>query len=80
MKPLKIDDLIELLQKVRAEHGNLRVMLVGRYRGDISSVYDTDLKGGYLTVGYDDCQEFLACDDMGDPKEECDMVLGIRKD
>ena len=74
MNPLKIDDLIELLQQIRAAHGNLRVVLVGEYR-DISSLYDTD-----VTVGYNDCQEFMACDDMGDPKEACDMVLGIRKD
>ena len=33
MNPLKIDDLIELLQNLRAEHGNLRVVLVGGIPG-----------------------------------------------
>lgn len=79
MKPLKIDDLIELLQKLREEHGNLRVALVGRYR-DISSLYDSDLTVGCLTVGYDDCMEFKDCGDIGDPEREYDIVLGIRKD
>ena len=74
MKPLKIDDLIELLQKIREEHGNLRVVLVGEYR-DISTMYDAD-----VTVGYDDCQEFMDYGDMGDPEREYDIVLGIRKD
>ena len=74
MKPLKIDDLIELLQKIRKEHGNLKVALVGEYR-DISTLYDAD-----LAVGYDDCQEFKDYGDMGDPERECDIVLGIRKD
>ena len=74
MNPLKIDDLIELLQKIRAEHGNLRVVLVGEYR-DISNLYDVD-----VTVGYDDCQEFMDYGDMGDPEREYDIVLGIRKD
>ena len=80
MKPLKIDDLIGLLQKFRAEHGNLRVMLVGRYRGDISSLYDADLKAGVLKIGYDDCQEFMDYCDMRDPERDYDIVLGIRKD
>lgn len=74
MKPLKIDDLIELLQKFREEHGNLRVTLVGEYR-DVSNLYDAD-----ITVGYDDCQEFMDYGDMGDPEREYDIVLGIRKD
>ena len=74
MKPLKIDDLIELLQKLREEHGNLKVVLVGEYR-DISTLYDTD-----VTVGYNDCQEFMDYCDMGDPEREYDIVLGIRKD
>ena len=74
MKPLKIDDLIELLQKLRAEHGNLRVVLVGEYR-DISTLYDVD-----VTVGHDDCQEFKDYVDMGDPEREYDIVLGIRQD
>lgn len=72
MKSLKIDDLIELLQKLRKEHGNLRVVLVGEYR-DISNLYDAD-----VTVGYDDCQEFMDYSDMGDPEKEYDIVLGIR--
>lgn len=74
MNPLKIDDLIELLQKIRKEHGNLKVALVGEYR-DISTLYDVD-----VTVGYDDCQEFMDYGDMGDPEREYDIVLGIRKD
>ena len=74
MKPLKIDDLIELLQKIRAEHGNLKVTVVGEYR-DISTLYDAD-----LMIGYDDCQEFMDYGDMGDPEREYDIVLGIMKD
>ena len=74
MKPLKIDDLIELLQKIRSEHGNLKVTVVGEYR-DISALYDAD-----LAVGYDDCQEFMDYGDMGDPEREYDIVLGIMKD
>ena len=72
MNPLKIDDLIELLQKLREEHGNLRVVLVGEYR-DISTLYDAD-----VTVGCDDCQEFKEYSDIGDPEKEYDIVLGIR--
>lgn len=72
MKPLKIDDLIELLQTLRKEHGNLRVVLVGECR-DISTLYDAD-----VTVGYDDCQEFMDYGDMSDPEKEYDIVLGIR--
>ena len=46
---------------------------MGEYR-DISTLYDTD-----VTVGYDDCQEFMDYDDMGDPERGYDIVLGIRK-
>ena len=47
---------------------------MGEYR-DISTLYDAD-----VTVGYDDCQEFMDYGDMGDPEREYDIVLGIRKD
>lgn len=68
--PLCINTLIERLEQIRNEQGNLMVVLVGEYK-DVHL-----LRGNDLQVGYNDCQEFKF-DKPEDLTEELEPVLGI---
>lgn len=69
---MKLDELIEALQKIRNENGNIRVVTVNEYNET------QNVNACNINVGYDNCQEFMNYEDLGDPEFNPEMVLGIK--
>lgn len=66
---MKLDELIEILQEKRKEFGNVRVVAVGE---------NDEIQNLEVKEGYDNCQEFMNYEDLGDPEFNPEMVLGIK--